>query len=67
MQLQPIPLFGIGNVGKSVNVDAQQRLNLFIEVPQDPQKHVLTRYGTPGLKTFVNFGASPIRGLYQVG
>jgi hypothetical protein len=67
MQLQPIPLFGIGNVGKSVNVDAQQRLNLFIEVQQDPQKHVLTMYGTPGLKTFVNFGASPIRGLYQVG
>lgn len=63
--LNPVPLFGIGNTGKSVNVDAQQRENLFIEVQQDPEKHVLTMYGTPGLKTFVNFGASPIRGLYQ--
>lgn len=66
-QLRSIPLFGIGNVGKSVNVDAQQRVNLFVEVQQDPEKHVLTMYGTPGLQTFVNFGASPIRGLYQMG
>lgn len=67
MDLNQIPLFGIGNVGKSVNVDAQERLNLFIEVQQDPEKHVLTMYGTPGLQSFVNFGASPIRGLYQMG
>lgn len=66
-QVRPIPLFGIGNQGKSVNVDAQERLNLFVEVQQDPEKHVLTMYGTPGLKTFVNFGSSPIRGVYQMG
>lgn len=65
--LQPIPLFGIGNTGKSVNVDAQQRLNLYVEVNQDPEKHVLTLYPTPGLATFVNFGDTPIRGLYERG
>jgi hypothetical protein len=63
--LQPLPLFGLGNQGKSSNVDAQRRLNLYIEVQQDPEKHVLTLYPTPGLATFVNFGATPIRGTYD--
>lgn len=68
MELRPIPLFGIGNVGRSVSVTAQERTNLYIEVKQDDEgKHVLTMYGTPGLEVFYNFGASPIRGLYQVG
>lgn len=68
MQLRPIPLFGIGNVGRSVNVTAQERTNLYIEVKQDDEgKHILTLYGTPGLEVFNNFGSSPIRGLYQMG
>ena len=67
MNLQPIPLFGIGNQGKSPNVDAQERKNLYIEVQQDPEKHVLTLYPTPGLQTFVNLGVTPIRGLYEKG
>ena len=67
MNLQPIPLFGIGNQGKSANVDAQERTNLYIEVQQDPEKHVLTLYPTPGLQTFVNLGTTPIRGLYEKG
>lgn len=68
MQLSPIPLFGIGNVGRSVSVTAQERTNLYIEVKQDDEgKHILTLYGTPGLEVFVNFGAAPIRGLYQMG
>ncbi|MBI2725399.1 MAG: hypothetical protein HYX42_04030 [Polaromonas sp.] len=67
MNLQPIALFGIGNQGKSPNVDAQQRKNLYVEVQQDAEKHVLTMYPTPGLVSFVNFGASPIRGLYEKG
>lgn len=65
--LKPVPLFGIGNTGKSVDVDAQQRLNLYVEVNQDPEKHVLTLYPTPGLTTFANFGDSPIRGLHDRG
>ena len=67
MNLKPVPLFGIGNQGKSANVDAQQRKNLYIEVNQDAEKHVLTMYPTPGLSTFVNFGDTPIRGTWEKG
>lgn len=67
MKLRPIPLFGIGNQGKSPNVNAQSRKNLYIEVQQDAEKHVLTMYPTPGLLTFVNFGSTPIRGMYEMG
>lgn len=68
MNLRPLPLFGIGNVGKSVNVNAQKRINLYVEVKQDDEgKHILTLYGTPGLSTFVNLGSKPIRGVYQMG
>lgn len=67
MMEKPIPLFGIGNKARSVNVNAQDRLNLYIEVNDDPEKHVLTLYPTPGLVSFVDFGAFPIRGMYQKG
>jgi hypothetical protein len=67
MSLKPVPLFGIGNAGKSPNVNAQQRKNLYVEVNQDAEKHVLTLYPTAGLATFVNFGATPHRGMYQKG
>lgn len=65
--LAPVPLFGLGNVGKSVNVDAQKRTNLYVEVQQDPEKSTLTLYPTPGIQTFVNFGAYPSRGIYKKG
>lgn len=67
MNLRPIPLFGIGNQARSVNVNDQERLNLYVEVNEDPEKHVLTLYGTPGLLAFVDFGAFPSRGAYQLG
>lgn len=65
--LKPVPLFGLGNQGKSANVDAQSRVNLYVEVQSDPEKNILTMYPTPGLTTFVNFGATPIRGIYERG
>jgi Phage stabilisation protein len=66
--MMPIPLFGIGNQGKSLNVDAQQRTNLYIEVnASDPEKNTLTLYPTAGLTTFVNLGDTPVRGLYERG
>lgn len=63
--LAPIPLFGLGNVGKSVNVDAQQRLNLYVEIQQDAQKNNVVLYPTPGLVSFVNFGSAATRGLWR--
>lgn len=65
--MKPIPLFGIGNHARSVNVNDQDRLNLYVEVNEDPEKHVLTLYGTPGLVSFVDFGAFPSRGWHQLG
>lgn len=63
--LQPIPLFGLGNVGRSVNVSAQERVNLYAEVTPDGEGgNNLSLYPTPGLTLFSNFGSSVIRGLY---
>lgn len=64
-QLGPILLFGLGNVGKSVNVDAQKRTNLYAEINQDAEKSTLSLFPTPGLQVFVNFGGYPTRGLYR--
>jgi Phage stabilisation protein len=65
--MMPVPLFGIGNQGRSLNVDAQQRTNLYIEVNTSPEKNILTMYPTAGLTTFVNLGSTPVRGLYERG
>lgn len=67
MNLRPVALFGIGNNARSVNVNAQDRLNLYVEVNDDPEKHVLTLYPTPGLVSVLNLGAFPARGLHQLG
>ena len=65
--LRNVPLFGLGNKGKSANVNAQERVNLYVEVQDDPEANGLVLYPTPGLMTFVNLGASPARGFYQKG
>lgn len=67
MRLDPIPLFGLGTTGKSVNVSAQQRLNLYVEVLQDGEKNTLAVYPTPGQQLFVNLGGNAIRGLWPAG
>ena len=65
--LKPIPLFGLGVSGKSLNVNAQQRLNLYCELQTDPENNTLAIYGTPGLLSVANYGASPARGAYSMG
>jgi hypothetical protein len=67
MALQPIPLFGLANFGKSRNVSSQERTNLYAEVHQDNEKGQLTFYPAPGLVTDINFGAYPSRGAYKKG
>lgn len=62
--LKNVPIFGVGNKGKSPNVSAQKRVNLYVELHDDPESNGLTLYPTPGLTTFVNFGANPCRGAY---
>lgn len=65
--MKPVPLFGIGNKGKSPNVNDQERLNLYVEVQSDPEVNTLAMYCTPGLVSNVNFGANPCRGAYSKG
>jgi hypothetical protein len=67
VKLENVPLFGVGNKGKSPNVSSQERVNLFVEVQDDPESNGLVMYPMPGLTTFVNFGANPCRGLYVQG
>jgi hypothetical protein len=67
MNLKPVPLFGIGNVGKSVNVNAQKRTNLYVEIQVDPETNGIALYPTPGLLAFIYFGATPCRGFYTKG
>lgn len=65
--LKPVPLFGIGVSGKSVNVNAQERLNLYCELQSDAETNALAIYGTPGLVAESNYGANPARGAYSMG
>lgn len=65
--LNPVPLFGIGNKARSVVVSAQERLNVYVELNDDPEKQVITMYPRPGLVTAVDFGAFPSRGVWQKG
>jgi hypothetical protein len=47
--MQSIPLFDIGTGGKSANVSAQSRTNLYCEQPAQPDKSPLQLYARPGL------------------
>lgn len=59
-----LPILGPGVAGRSRAVTAQKRQNLFLEIKPEKDKSTLVAYGTPGLKPFINLGASPIRGLW---
>jgi hypothetical protein len=61
------PLFGLGLQGRSSNVTAQRRLNIFVDFTPEDDKTRVTAYGTPGLDLFVDFGDTPARGVYTVG
>lgn len=62
-----IPLFGLGQQGKSPVVTAQRHLNLYAEIKQDGERSQVSFYGTPGLALFVAFGDTPVRGAIAVG
>jgi len=60
----PIGLFSVGNQGKSPNLTAAHRLNLYLEVNQDADKTQVNAYGTPGLNLFASLSGSPSRGVH---
>lgn len=60
-------LFGVGQKGKSPNVTAQRRMNLYMDVQPQEDKTLYSYHPTPGLTLFAAFGDSPIRGMHKVG
>lgn len=62
-----IPLFGLGQQGKSPTVTAQDRLNLYAEITPEGEKSRVAFYGTPGLTLDYSYGDTPIRGSIAVG
>ena len=62
-----VPLFGVGLKGKSANVSAQQRVNLYGELQQDGEKTRLALFGRAGRSLLANLGDTPARGGIAVG
>lgn len=62
-----VSLFGVGQKGKSANVSAQQRINLYAEMQKDAEKTRMSLYGRAGRSLFASFGDTPNRGGITVG
>lgn len=60
-------LFGIGLQGKTLNVSAQRRVNLYLEFRPEDDGVRIVAHGTPGLTLFCDFGDTPPRGVHVVG
>lgn len=64
MQVQ---LFGFGLKGKSPAIDAQRRINCYVEQQKDDPRTQMSIIGSPGLSPFcLTIGASPSRGMWPV-
>lgn len=68
-----VPLFGTGVQGRSANVTAQRRVNLYAEVPQgmDADKSAFVLYSRPGLSPQVfldddHIPPYPVRGMISL-
>lgn len=61
-----VPLLGSNTLGKSVNITAERRINVYAELYKDPDKTNVAFYGMPGL---VRSGRvlmdTPIRGVSE--
>lgn len=62
-----VPLFSVGQQGKSSFITAQRHLNLMAEQTVDGDKTQLVFFGTPGDTLFTSFGDTPVRGWLAVG
>jgi hypothetical protein len=60
-------LFGVGLQGKTLNVSAQRRINLYLEFRPEDDGIRIVAHGTPGLTLFADFGDTPARGVHVVG
>jgi len=62
-----VPILGIGQVGKSPNVTAQSRNNLYLDIQPQEDKAQISLHSRPGLSLFASFGDTAIRGMLPVG
>lgn len=58
---------GVGFFGKSPNVTAQTRKNLYLEFKPKGDKTQVVAFPTPGLELIVDFGGTPVRAQYALG
>jgi hypothetical protein len=64
-----VPLFGVGTKGRSPEVSAQRRINMYTEQPSDQDKSGSVLYSRPGLSPAIfrnnaaGFGGGPFRGV----
>ena len=58
---------GVGTFAKSSNVTGQTRKNMYLESYTEDDKVRIAAFPTPGLDLFVEFGADPVRAMYEVG
>lgn len=56
---------GVGLYGKSPNVTAQTRKNIYLEFKPKGDKTQVAAYPTPGLELFANFGETACRAHYS--
>jgi len=61
------PIIGIGLQGKSSNVSAQRRMNLYMDIQAQEDKTMISLHERVGLALFANFGDTPIRGMLVAG
>lgn len=73
MSKNVVPLWGSGTFGKSSNVTAQRRINLYAELFPDPDKTPKAYYSRPGMRKGFNdensvssFPGGPMRGLIVI-
>ena len=59
-------LFGIGVQGKSANITAQRRVNLYYDIQAQADKTKISAIGTPGLVMFAGPSGNPTRGIYYM-
>jgi hypothetical protein len=62
-----VPLIGTGVKSKSAVINAQRRINAYLEPQRDQDKTALAVYGTPGLTKVLDEGAFVYRGGITVG
>ena len=66
MRSQIVPLFGMGNYGKSRTASAQRHLNLYAELQPEGEKSRIVFYGTPGTTLRKSLGDTPVRGWIAI-